>query len=124
MNTTKNAIFACAVALGVSACGATSSHMALKSMKDLPQGNYYPAGRVYAEKSFVSFFSPPELNKEQFLELEQEAIKKVDADFMVDYTLKSDVSLFWIVYTGKYTLEGQGVKSDTPGIKELFSKRK
>jgi hypothetical protein len=84
------ALFGAALLTG---CTTSSNLLSQQSRFAYSNGNYVPLGRVSAERKYTKVFTSPVMGREEFLELESQALAtKPSADLMVDYLVSSDVT--------------------------------
>jgi hypothetical protein len=74
-------------------CTTSSNLLSQQSRFAYSNGDYVPLGRVSAERKYTKVFTSPVMGREEFLELESQALAtKPGADLMVDYLVSSDVT--------------------------------
>jgi hypothetical protein len=100
--------------LVVVSCTSASNDLDLQSKFSYPNGDYTSLGHVSAEKKYVTAsFGAPEMTREVFLDLQQQALSsQPGADFVVNYVISSSVTqvppipVSWTTFC----LEGTAIK--------------
>lgn len=80
-------------------CSMNTSLLSTQANFAYPNGDYEYLGRSVAEKKYVRLFSAPVMNRETFLDLQQQALaSQSGADMMVDYAISTNVVAFPYLY--------------------------
>jgi hypothetical protein len=100
------------VAVGIGGCFVTSSTRALSSNFAFPNSDLVPIGPVSAETTHWSFIMAPSLDKPEFDELVQDALREKSGGTLVDYVIEVDTfyPLLPLVYYSTFTINGTAVR--------------
>jgi hypothetical protein len=111
--------------LALAGCTTSASVLTVQSRFAYPNGDYASLGQAVAERSYVRVLFAPVMDREIFVELEQQALAtRPGADLMVDYMVASDVFampavfLPLVTYT-TFRLEGTAIRFRELGRQEL-----
>jgi len=113
MARSTTALFGMALLAG---CTTSSNMLSPQTKFAYANGDYTPIGHASAERKYTRFFSAPEMGREEFLELERQALaSKPGADLLVDYLVSSDVtqvpfSILPIVTFTTFRVEGTAMR--------------
>lgn len=92
-------------------CTTSSNILTVQSKYAYPNGDYEMLGRASAEAKHTRFLSAPVMDREAFLQLEQQALaSKPGADLLVDYLVSSDVTQLPLLSLATFRLEGTAVR--------------
>ncbi len=99
--------------------GGSSSTRVLQDKFAFPNSDLTPLGHVSAEVSHTTFLVPPDLNKEAYDELSQEALKQKGGDTLTDSVVTSDTTCVLLICSATFKVDGTAVKVVQLGRQEL-----
>jgi len=119
----KSLWYFCLAMAAVLLCGCfvNSSARSLSSKFAFPNSDLAPLGPVSAETSRWTFLAAPSMDKPEFDELSQDALKQKGGDTLVDYVIETSsfypmIPLVW--YT-TFDISGTAVRVTQLGRQEL-----
>jgi hypothetical protein len=105
---------AATLALGtilLTGCSTKIDELNIQSKFSYPNGDYAAVGHAHSEVSSTSVFNTPEMTREVFQELQQQALaQNGGADDLIDYIVSAKTTNIFIVNTTTFSLDGTAIK--------------